>query len=414
MGRTVSAVVTFGSDCLGVAGPFAVDVPWWADVGPVVAGLTARLGVGVVVLRLLSVDGGEGARDGHVTYHVEAAAPPGRGLSATTIGHAELVAPQRFRAPWATSAGLRELLGWATAELVAAGRPVTGAVEQHRTWNLAGLFRLPTARGPVWLKATPHFAADEAAAIAMIGRASTRPRAGRGRGRRGTGCCSSTCPARTAGRRRNRLSPVRSAGSWPSRPRSPGSRPRTCPTAATSPGGVGALLDDGVTELTGDERAAARRLAGRWADLDACGLPDTLVHGDFHPGNWRGDAATGGPRLRRRAPGQSGARRPARGRLPARGHPPGRGAARGRRPGNARDPAATRPAPWPSRNRSPTSPTPCATRSSSTASSPPNGSTTPATRPRPSAPRCAWPANRARGRPHRASSFPWNGTGPAT
>jgi aminoglycoside phosphotransferase (APT) family kinase protein len=27
---------------------------------------------------------------------------------------------------------------------------------------------------------------------------------------------------------------------------------------------------------------AARRLA-------ACGLPDTLVHGDFHPGNFRGD-----------------------------------------------------------------------------------------------------------------------------
>ena len=26
--------------------------------------------------------------------------------------------------------------------------------------------------------------------------------------------------------------------------------------------------------------------------LDECGLPDTIVHGDFHPGNWRSD---GGP-----------------------------------------------------------------------------------------------------------------------
>ena len=31
-------------------------------------------------------------------------------------------------------------------------------------------------------------------------------------------------------------------------------------------------------------------LEGRWADLAACGLPDTLVHGDVHPGNARGDA----------------------------------------------------------------------------------------------------------------------------
>ena len=28
-------------------------------------------------------------------------------------------------------------------------------------------------------------------------------------------------------------------------------------------------------------------LAARWDHIDACGLPDTLVHGDFHPGNLR-------------------------------------------------------------------------------------------------------------------------------
>lgn len=57
-----------------------MDVPWWADVGPVVAALTERCGVPVVVLRLLGVTGGEHARDGHVTYHVEALAPPVREL----------------------------------------------------------------------------------------------------------------------------------------------------------------------------------------------------------------------------------------------------------------------------------------------------------------------------------------------
>ncbi|WP_344838695.1 phosphotransferase [Nonomuraea dietziae] len=44
--------------------------------------------------------------------------------------------------------------------------------------------------------------------------------------------------------------------------------------------------------MTGEEVAAARRLAGRWPLLEGCGLPDTVVHGDFHPGNWRSD---GGP-----------------------------------------------------------------------------------------------------------------------
>jgi aminoglycoside phosphotransferase (APT) family kinase protein len=30
----------------------------------------------------------------------------------------------------------------------------------------------------------------------------------------------------------------------------------------------------------------------RFAALEACGLPDTLVHGDFHPGNFRGTERT--------------------------------------------------------------------------------------------------------------------------
>ena len=45
-------------------------------------------------------------------------------------------------------------------------------------------------------------------------------------------------------------------------------------------------------ELTPGELAAAHGLLSRFPLLDACGLPDTLVHGDFHSGNWRSD---GGP-----------------------------------------------------------------------------------------------------------------------
>jgi len=48
------------------------------------------------------------------------------------------------------------------------------------------------------------------------------------------------------------------------------------------------LLDGPVgAELSPQELRAARSLQPRWEMLADCGLPDTVVHGDFHPGNWR-------------------------------------------------------------------------------------------------------------------------------
>jgi hypothetical protein len=291
MGRTVSAVVTCGARCVGTTGPFTVDSPWWADVGPVVALLRERLGVPVVVLRLLRVEGGDGARDGHVTYHVEAATPPARDLTGPPPEYAGLVAPQRFRVRWATTAGLRELLGWARDELAAAGRPVTGPVEQHRTWNLAGLFRLPTARGPVWLKATPHFATEEPLVIAAFARydpglVPVVLAAGDHRMLLahvpGEDCRDAPEPVVVRAIRRLVAAQAALATAPP-----PG-----LPDRRDIADQVRALLDDGVPELTAGERAGARRLAARWTELAGCGLPDTVVHGDFHPGNWHSD---GGP-----------------------------------------------------------------------------------------------------------------------
>jgi hypothetical protein len=81
----------------------------------------------------------------------------------------------------------------------------------------------------------------------------------------------------------------------------------------------------------------------RWADLAACGLPDTLVHGDVHPGNARGPPTArphGLGRLRRRPP----AARPAGDARPAR-RPDGGPASRtvGTAPGDRPCPDRTRP-----------------------------------------------------------------------
>jgi hypothetical protein len=145
MGRMVTARVTYGGMSAGSVGPFPVDNPWWAEVEPVVAHLEATLGVPVVVLRLLTVEGADGARDGHVTYHVEALRPP-RNLTGCVVQDED----HPLRMPWARASGITELLRWASRYVDVVGRPA-----QRKTWNLAGLFRLPTVDGPVWLKALP-------------------------------------------------------------------------------------------------------------------------------------------------------------------------------------------------------------------------------------------------------------------
>jgi len=298
MGRTVTAWVTSGEEYLGTLGPFAVDLPFWSEVEPVTQHLSRALDVPVLVVRLLRVDGGDGARDGHVTYHVEALGPPAPGvLLPEPVDHALLTDPAPLRTVWARVAGLREVLGWAADRLAAAGRPVTGPVRQRKTWNLAGLFRLPTADGPVWLKTTPPFAADEASVIAAFG--SVDPSlvpvviaAEPGRllleHLPGEDCWDAPVDVIASGIHRFVAAQAALAGrpeSWP-----PGLRDWRWPVLAER---VRDLLDGGVDgELTAGELSAARDLLDRCPRLAECGLPDTVVHGDFHSGNWRSD---GGP-----------------------------------------------------------------------------------------------------------------------
>ncbi|MGW5665888.1 phosphotransferase family protein [Streptomyces sp. NPDC003758] len=292
MSRTVSAWLTSGEDVLGVTGPFPVDVPWWSEVEQVVGRLEEVLGVPVTVLRLLTVDGGEGGRDGHATYHVEAWERPASGLLGQRAAPEGLLAGDAtLRMPWARVDGLRELLDWGVRTLQDAGRPVTGRVEQRRTWNLAGLFRLPTASGPVWLKATPRFAADEAAVADVFARVDaglTPAVVGRGERRMlmehvpGEDCWGASADTVTAVMQRFVAAQAAIVRSRPA-----ALRDWRVPVLAAR---AQALLDGPVgAELDGEERQAVRDLAARWRQLEDCGLPDTVVHGDFHPGNWRSD-----------------------------------------------------------------------------------------------------------------------------
>jgi len=291
--------VTWGDTYLGAIGPFPVSIPWWSEVEPVVAHLREVLDVPVFVLRLLLVDGGEGSRDGHVTYHVAALNCPAPGLLAERPIDDEVLSAkaEELRSPWARLEGIREALNWASDTLGSAGRRVTGPAEQRKTWNLAALFRLPTGEGPVWLKTTPRFAADEGsviAAFARVDRTLVPPVIGAGPRRvllehlPGEDCWDASPQIITSAVRRLVAAQAGLAGQPASLP--PGLPDKRTPVIA---GQISALLDDlAASELSAGEVAVARELLARFPLLDDCGLPDTIVHGDFHPGNWRSD---GGP-----------------------------------------------------------------------------------------------------------------------
>ncbi len=302
-GRTVGVHLTHDGDYLGPVGPFEVTDPWWSSVGAVTERVAAETGVPVAVVRLVGVTGGAGCRDGHTVYHVEALERPA-GAEPRPAGPDvdALLGPAERRAGWATPAGLRAALDWAERALAAAGRPLTGPAEQVRTWNLSGVFRLPTATGTVWLKViNPTFNAVEAEAIALFGAVApvlvpTVLAADPAHGRvlldevPGEDCwgpsaeeVAAVVPGLVAAQAALAADGRAVAAGLPDR------TPQA--VAAAVPG----LLDRlaAAAELTEKELTAARALAAGLPalveELAACGLPETAVHGDFHPGNWRSD-----------------------------------------------------------------------------------------------------------------------------
>ncbi|MFB9371769.1 aminoglycoside phosphotransferase family protein [Kitasatospora albolonga] len=280
--RSVTVLVTYQGETLGQAGPFPVTHPRWQQTGQVAEAAERLLGVPVLVLRLLA-HGGTGGVGGDVAYHVEALARPTAGLEPTVLE----VGEDPLRALWATPDGLRAALAWA-AERAGASGPAL----QVKSWNLSGLYRLPVGEGSAWLKTTPPFAVDEALVIRHL--ASVTPEsvpvvlaAEPGRlllaDAPGVDCWGLPEDGMLAAVPRLVAAQAALAGKVDDLP---DRTPRALVAA------FAALLPR-LTGLTPEERAAAEQLLSELPfivdELSACGLPETLVHGDFHPGNWRFD-----------------------------------------------------------------------------------------------------------------------------
>ncbi|WP_412740819.1 phosphotransferase family protein [Krasilnikovia sp. MM14-A1259] len=305
VGRTVTLVlVDRAGHPLGALPPLTVPLPYWQEVSDVVAGVRARDGVEVQVLRLLHGTG-DGPVGGEVTYLAQLCGNP-----PIALGPAEAdLAPHPLRTAYAHPGGPADSTRWAVSALAALGTPGAAAYQQ-RTWNLSAIWRLDAGGAPVaWLKQVPGFFAHEPAVLRLVG-----------------GIAPGLVPPLLAAGAHGRmlLAHVPGADGY-------GADADVCnqiaqafhPVQAHFAGRVDDLLAAGLP----DRRPAAEpfaRVAAPYLDriaglreliddlprrLDAvarCGLPPTLVHGDLHPGNARigsgrpvlmdwGDATVGHP-----------------------------------------------------------------------------------------------------------------------
>jgi hypothetical protein len=284
-------LVTPDGEIVGSLPPVPVETPWWEDAEPVVRAVRTRFGVNVTVLRLLEAELGR-QPGGAVTYLAEIArstrAEPWRGL----------LDDHPLRQRWARPGGPATDLAWADSALDGLGMRRVRPPEQVRTWNLSSLWRLPVVGQTVWLKVVPPFFVHEGT---MLDRLAGGP-VPRLLAHDDDRMLLAEIPGEDlyeAGRSQlltmvailvelqqqwiGRVDELLALGlpDWRG------------PALSVA---IADVVDRTGAELDTLDRVAldafVRGLPSRFEEVAACGVPDTLVHGDFHPGNARGEGTS--------------------------------------------------------------------------------------------------------------------------
>lgn len=290
--RVVTLVlVTSDGLVLGALPPMSVATPWWQEAEPIVRAARAAYGIEPTVLRLLTA-GSPSPHGGATTYLAEL--PTGQSAGLPLTPWTGSLDDDPVRMPWARPGGPAADLAWAAEVLREIGMERDGRAVQVRTWNLSSLWRIPAAGQTVWLKVVPPFFAHEGRLIEHLAGWPV-PRLLAHDGARmllaeipgddlydADGPTLQSMVTALVELQQAHVGQVEAliALGLPDR--------RT--------GTLAAVIAD-VIDRTADELEAADRamldafvegLDARLAAVVACGLPDTLVHGDFHPGNTRG------------------------------------------------------------------------------------------------------------------------------
>jgi hypothetical protein len=291
--RTAELVlVTPQGDVVGCLPAVPVATPWWPETEPVVAAVREHHGVEVIVLRLLDTELQQ-PHGGRVTYLAEVAGPVRAAKRWTGV-----LDDHPRRHAFARPSGPAADLAWANARLAERGLRPTAPPIQVRTWNLSSLWRIPVEGQAVWLKVVPHFFAHEGALLALMAGAQIPVLLGHDGGRMllaeiaGEDLYAAELPLLLE--MVNRLVDLQRR--W-------GDRVEELPASglpdwrAPALGqAIAAVIERTRDEISAEDRTTladfVRTLPDRFDAVAGCGLGDTLVHGDFHPGNFRGDGRT--------------------------------------------------------------------------------------------------------------------------
>jgi Phosphotransferase enzyme family len=310
----LATLVLCGSDgaVLGQLPAFAASPRWWPEVETVVQGVRERFGLTVTVLRLLTTE--TTGAGGAVSYLAQLQSGSPDGLTALDGPRAAAVAEDAtHRLWWAQPGGLDHLPAWVDAA-------------QHKTWNLSVVVTAPSDEGEVWFKATPPFLADEGGVIRRV--AAVDPDLvpvilAHDPGRRailmdhviGQDQFGLTDEAVAEAMVRRWVTVQAALVDDVEHALALGGRDLR---AVALPADAEDLIGrpEVRAALTAEEVRAVESLVAdlprRLDDIAECGLPDTVLHGDMHPGNWRragdrltlldwGDVAVGNPMVDQRA-----------------------------------------------------------------------------------------------------------------
>jgi hypothetical protein len=285
--RTAALVLTTREgSILGALPPLAVSTPWWQDVAPVVAAFREHHGLEATILRLLSAER-PAPPGGEVTYLAEVA-----GSAAGAQPWTGELGDDPLRMPWARPGCPAADLAWARARLAGLGLAPTGPAAQIRTWNLSSLWRMPHTAGAAWLKVVPPFFIHEGAMLRHLAGGPVPPLLADEGGRMlleevpGEDLYTAASDQLSAmidilvelqAAHLGRTGALMSLGlpDW-----------RSDVLAAS----IAALAERRASEIPDRRlRTFVRGLPRRLAALAEAGPGEGLMHGDFHPGNFRGE-----------------------------------------------------------------------------------------------------------------------------